>query len=58
MQNFFFFFEMKRLFKKSKTRKVHSLDTNKATFTLDKFFKILVEDRGHENAIRPNQMKK
>lgn len=46
---------MKRLLKKkSKTRKVHSLE-KKSHIYLKK--KLLVEDSGHENAIRPNQMK-
>lgn len=44
MQNLFFFFEMKRLFKKVKREKYISLETNKATFPLNKFLKILVED--------------
>lgn len=41
--------------KKSKTRKVHSLEKKKEPHLLKK--KLLVEDSGHENAIRPNQMK-
>lgn len=44
-----------KTFKKSKTRKVHSLRGKKKEPHLLK--KLLVEDSGHENAIRPNPMK-
>lgn len=52
MQNVFV--KWKDFKKKSKTRKVHSLE-KKSHIYLKK--KLLVEDSGHENAIRPNQMK-